>query len=109
MVIHDKEQEQRWVERRHKQNDKKELTISPTSCRLSVVAIQSLACIALLLVVFLLRVAGGSAYTGLQQRFSDALAGNELMAVWMQRWDTGVIAAIDDVKQDDFTSELSLE
>ena len=109
MVIHDREQEQQWVEKRRELSRTEESSAPQTPLRFSVMAIQSLACVVLLVAVLLFRVAGGSAYAGLRQRFSDALAGNELMAVWMRWWDEAPTPTGSGVKQDDFTHSEALE
>lgn len=109
MVIHDSEQQQQWVEKRREQSEKKQVVVAKPPRRWSVVAVQSLACVALLVAVILLRVAGGPAYAGLQQRFYDALADNELVSVWMKWWDAELFDAETDVKPDNFTSTQPLE
>lgn len=109
MVIHDSEQQQQWEEKRREQSEKKQTVSAKPPRRLSVIAVQSLACAVLLLAAVLLRVAGGPAYAGLQQRFYDALAGNELVSVWMKLWDPEPFDAELDVKSDDFTSAQPLE
>ena len=104
MVIHNPEQEQKWLQTPPKQPKKKQRIKQPR--QLSVLAVQSLACVVIVLVVLLFRVAGGTAYSKLQQGFADAMARNELMAVMMRWWDgdPAEMAASDDVKDDDFTS-----
>lgn len=109
MVIHDSEQQQQWEEKRREQSEKKQIMVAKRSRRLSVIAVQSLACAVLLLAAVLLRVAGGPAYAGLQQRFYDALAGNELVSVWMKLWDPEPFGTEESVKSDGFTPGQSLE
>lgn len=110
MVIHDTEKKAQWVEQRHRQpKPPKEKKAHP----LSLLAIQSLACTVILLVALLFRVAGGTAYTQLQQGFTRALAGNELMTVLMRWWDkdsgaTPQIGEEGDVKEESFTSPSAL-
>lgn len=85
MVIHDREQEQKWAQEQQAYTDKKPK--NKLTRRWSLLAVQSLICTAIVLVALLFRIAGGTAYTRLQQGFSDALAENELMAVFMRWWD----------------------
>ena len=103
MVIHNPEQEQKWMQTPPPQSKKKQRIQQPRW--LPVLAVQCSACIVIVLVVLLFRVAGGTAYTKLQQGFADAMARNELMAVVMRWWDgdPAEIAASDDVKDNDFT------
>lgn len=109
MVIHDKEQEQQWAQKRQEQSRKETLSSRKPPRRLSVVAVQSLACIALILVGLLFRVAGGEAYTQLQHRFADALADNELMSALMQLWDPDPTEGLEDVKWESFTESQPAE
>ncbi len=112
MVIHDREQEQQWAQQqqtRSRQTSKKKQRL-PRS--LSVLTVQSLACTVILLMALLFRVAGGAAYTQLQQGFADALAGNELMAVLMRWWDGDPAESVplpeeEGVKEGDFTPSSS--
>lgn len=113
MVIHDHEREQQWAaeqQTRSKQKNKRE---KRPPRRLSLLAVQSLACAIILVVVLLFRVAGGTAYTQLRQGFADALAGNELMTVLMRWWDgdpteSAPLAEEEDVKDGSFTSSSAL-
>ncbi len=87
MVIHDPQQQQQWSQEQQMRSRAKATSKSKQPRRLSLVAVQCLACGVILLVAMLFRVAGGTAYTQLQQRFADALTGNELMVVLMRWWD----------------------
>lgn len=87
MVIHDPQQQQQWAQERQTRSRVKASSKPKQPRRLSLVAVQCLACGVILLVALLFRVAGGTAYMQLQQRFEDALAGNELMTVLMRWWD----------------------
>ena len=87
MVIHDPQQQQQWAQAQQTRSRAKTPSKSKQPRRLSLVAVQCLACGVILVVALLFRVAGGSAYIQLQQRFEEALAGNELMTVLMQWWD----------------------
>ena len=87
MVIHDPQQQQQWAQEQQMRSRVKVTSKSKQPRRLSLVAVQCLACGVILLVALLFRVAGGSAYIQLQQRFEDALTGNELMTVLMRWWD----------------------
>lgn len=108
MVIHDREQQQRWaerqaVERQHRQHKEREPR------RASVVAVQCSVCVSALLLALVLRLAGGEAYARLQQGFETALNSNEWMAAVMRLWDdepteSDVFASDDGVKEDGFTS-----
>lgn len=103
MVIHNPEQEQKWLQISPPQAKTEPLSKSPR--RFSVLAVQCLACALIVVVVLLFRVAGGSAYTQLQRKFSDAMAGNELMAVIMRWWDDDPVdlATKEGVKDESFT------
>ena len=109
MVVHDHEQEQKWMQKQR--NTPREKTQNHTSPRrLSLVAVQCLACAIVLLIVLLFRVAGGTAYSKLQQGFSDALSRNELMAVLMRLWDADAVGdeevlLLDGVNGEDFTPD----
>ena len=107
MVIHDREQEQKWVQEQQVQHARKERKSKPPR-RWSLLAVQSLICTVLVLVALLFRVAGGTSYTKLQQGFSDALVGNELMAVFMRLWDGDPteIEWEEDVKGETFASSI---
>lgn len=83
MVIHDENRIQIWTQ----EKEECEKTIKEHSFRFSVVAIQSIACCVIVLVVLLLRVAGGDAYEALKGYFQQALARNELATVLSQIWD----------------------
>ena len=104
MVIHNPEQEQKWMQTLPPPPQKKHHLKQPR--RLSVLAVQCVVCVVIVLVALLFRVAGGTAYTKLQQGFADAMARNELMAVVMRWWDgdPAEIVDSDDVKDDRFTS-----
>ena len=54
---------------------------------ISVFAVQSVACGVIVLMVLLLKVAGGSAYESLQTRFRQALVRNEWVSALAQLWD----------------------
>lgn len=113
MVIHDREKEEQWAEQRRRQSREKSKPTEKTARPLSVIAVQSLACTVILLLALLFRVAGGAAYTQLQQGFVDSLAGNELMAALMRWWDgdPSEMASLpeeEDVKENSFTSSSAL-
>ncbi len=104
MVIHDREHQQQWVQQRVKQEENKKKTVKRIR-RWSVLGVQSLACAALLLLAFLLKLAGGGAYEELKQSFRGALEKNQLMAVL-----SGLFEETEsDVKEPDFTEEQAQE
>ena len=80
MVVHDREYQQRWTEQRAEQEQKRKKRVR-RSRRWSVLGVQSLACVAVLLLAFVLKMAGGGAYEELKRSFHSALAENQLMAV----------------------------
>lgn len=105
MVIHDETRIQSWVEeKKEKQNER----VRP-ALHLSVVAVQSVACGVLLLLVLLLRVAGGGAYEPLRKQFRHALSRNELMTslsdIWKDRPLEHSTTEDAPVKFDGFTNE----
>lgn len=99
MVVHDQERQQQWAQQREAREEKKQKTAKRTR-RWSVLGVQSLACVAVLLLVLLLKLAGGGAYEQLRQRFRGALEENRLMAVL-----SGLFEEKNDVKELDFTEE----
>lgn len=100
MVVHDREMQQQWVQQRAAQEEKKKKKVKRTR-RWSVLGVQSLACLALLLIAFLMKLAGGGAYEELKEGFRSALAENQLMAVLSGLFEEEET----DVKELDFTSE----
>lgn len=111
MVVHDREAQKRWSEQRVMRETRKEKSAS-RSRRWSVVGLQSLACVAIVLLVFMFKLAGGSAYERLKQSFWGALEQNRLMAVFSDLWGeekTAESSEDDGVKEDDFTSEKNWE
>ena len=100
MVVHDRESQQHWAEQRVAREEKKKKEKVRTR-RWSMLGVQSLACVALLFLAFLLKLAGGSAYEELKQGFRGALEKNQLMAVL-----SGLFEEQEgDVKYADFTIE----
>jgi hypothetical protein len=111
MVVHDHEQEQKWIQKR-KNTPSKEKVMGKSPRRISVVAVQCLACTIVVLIALLFRVAGGPAYSKLQRGFADALAGNELMAVLMRLWDEppapeDILPEMEGVNGEAFTSSTA--
>ena len=108
MVIHDETRVQVWAQEQEQQKQKRE---KPRQrMHLSVWAVQSIACCVVLLVVLLLRVAGGEAYASLRQRFQQALARNEWATALSLIWDDNPLEmgeTADDrgVKVTDLTAE----
>lgn len=87
MVVHNRENQQQWAEQRAAQEQKKRRVAARTG-GWSVLGVQSLACVAILLLVFVLKLAGGGAYEQLKQSFREALSKNQLMSVLSGLWDT---------------------
>lgn len=87
MVVHDREREQAWILQRQTRSREKNRHTFKRTKRVSVLAMQSVVCVVVLLMALLFRVAGGEAYTRLQEGFSNALEGNELMVAILQLWD----------------------
>jgi len=112
MVIHDREREEQWTVQRQARQKAKKSDTKKASRPISVLGVQSLACGVILLVVLLFRIAGGNAYTQLQQSFSEAMAGNELMAVFMRLLDEEPLASSslseEAVKDESLTPSSSL-
>ena len=100
MVVHNPEHQQQWAQQRVKQRERAQKR-KKKKLRWSVVGVQSLACVALLLLVFVLKLAGGNAYEGLKQRFHDALIDNRLMTALFRLFEEDE----NNVKDVDFTSE----
>lgn len=80
-----------------------------------VVAVQSFACVVVLLLALLLRGAGGEAYTQLCESFRESLMRNDLLATLASLWDgdpaadlTGQLAAENDAAQGTVESEAIL-
>ena len=112
MVVHDVTRVQAWAEAREVQQTDGETTkrFLPS---LSVVAVQSVACGVVVLLVLFLRMAGGDAYAVLQQRFHQALARNEWVSALVLWWDGDPLEKVEDsalksenesVKADTFTA-----
>ena len=108
MVIHDETRMQVWAQEQEKQQqpqNERRFTL-----RLSVVAVQSIACCVAVLLVLLLRVAGGEPYQALRRRFQQALARNEWATAVSQIWGDRPLEQVEnqaktDVKADGFTPE----
>lgn len=61
-----------------------------------VLAVQCLACAVALLLVLLLRTAGGAAYTQLRESFHQSLTRNDLLATLARLWDGDPVQAVSD-------------
>ena len=82
MVVHDENRIQTWIQEKEvRENVGKEHAL-----HWSVVAVQSVACCVIVLLVLLLRVAGGDAYESLRGYYRQAIARNELATVLSQIW-----------------------
>ncbi|MBE6806890.1 MAG: hypothetical protein E7527_02585 [Ruminococcaceae bacterium] len=104
MVVHDRDAEQRWTQQRVMQEEKKKKGV--LRCRRwSVLGVQSLACVAVLLLVFVLKLAGGGAYEELKQSFRGALEENQLMTVLSGLFEEEEV----DVKEHSFTTQETPE
>lgn len=105
MVVHDETQMQEWAQ------DREETTMKKTPARrLSVLAVQSIACGVIILLALLLRMAGGEAYASLRGHFQQALARNEWVTALAVLWDGNPLDKEEDVfvsydKEKAFTSE----
>lgn len=86
MVIHDQSQQEAWATARAESREEKKQEKKPRR-GLSVVAVQSIACVVVLLLALLLRTAGGEAYEQLRDSFRKGLMGNELLATLARWWD----------------------
>ena len=110
MVVHDESQVQAWAqEREEKRQARTKKEILPR--RLSVLAVQSVACCVTVMLALLLRMAGGEAYTALRQSFYHALERNEWVTVWALMWDGDPLENMrkSNVKDIDFTKGESLQ
>lgn len=107
MVIHDESRMQIWIEEQEKQQQPPEAR-PKRSVRLSVVAVQSIACCVAVLLVLLLRVAGGESYGVVRRQFQQMLARNEWATAVAWLWQDRPLEMVektveDDVKVDGFT------
>lgn len=111
MVVHDATRVQAWTEAREEQQKKEKKRPIPP---LSVVAVQSIACLVLVLSALLLRLVGGEAYKVVRDRFHRALARNEWVSALVLLWDGDPLEKGEDVasstpdsgvKEDDFTAD----
>lgn len=111
MVVHDATRLQAWTEAREEQHKKEKRKPIPP---LSVVAVQSVACVVLVLSALLLRLVGGDAYAAVRDRFHRALARNEWVSALVLAWDGDPLERAEedaetppesDVKEETFTSD----
>lgn len=103
MVVHDEARVQAWAQTREKKKERE--TRHPT-WHLSVLAVQSIACCVVVLVVLLFRMAGGEAYQSLRRSFQQGLARNEWVSSVAQMWDGDPIEKVkEDVNRETFTGE----
>lgn len=102
MVVHDEARVQAWAQTR----EKKERETRHPTWHLSVLAVQSIACCVVVLVVLLFRMAGGEAYQSLRRSFQQGLARNEWVSSVAQMWDGDPIEKVkEDVNRETFTGE----
>ena len=109
MVIHDESRMQTWIEEQEKRRQPPAERPKGTR-RLSVVAVQSIACCVLVLLALLLRLAGGESYDVARRQFQQALARNEWATAVAQLWQDHPLeqvenTVVEDVKADDFTEK----
>lgn len=109
MVIHEREQQERWTERQISERQRRPKREREPR-RVSVLAVQCLVCVTAVLLALVFRMAGGEAYVQLQQSFVSALNGNEWMAAVMRLWDdepseSDIFASKEGVKDENFTSD----
>ena len=102
MVVHDENHMQAWQQEKQQRERKK------PRFRLSVMAVQCIACCVVVLLVLLLRVAGGEAYGSLRQYFQRALVRNEWATAVALLWgdnplQNGQTTSEDNVQVDSFT------
>lgn len=107
MVVHDESRTQALLQAREEQLQKKN---ERPPWRLSVVAVQSIACCVVVLLAMLLRVAGGDAYQSVRQKFHRALSRNEWVSALALLWDGNPLdeaekVVITDGKEEGFTAE----
>ena len=100
MVVHDRERVEEWAIKQRMHNDTKPTLSRNSPRKLTVIGVQCLACGVVVLLALFLRMAGGTVYTQLQKEFAEALAGNELMTVFMRLWDDGVDDILFDAEDD---------
>lgn len=89
MVIHDRAQTEQWAQMKMEQEQQRPVKEPKQRHHSiwSVVAVQSLACIALLLFALLFRLVGGDTYEDLRNGFHEALEKNELITALSRLWD----------------------
>ena len=109
MVIHDENRMQAWVEEQEKRQQPPAEQPKRT-IHLSVVAVQSIACCVAVLLVLLLRVAGGESYGAVRRQFLQMLARNEWATAVAQFWQDRPLEqteniVVEDVKASNFTAE----
>ena len=110
MVVHDENRVQTWMQEKEEREKAENQKATMRTWHFSVLAVQSIACCVIVLVVLLLRVAGGDAYASLRGYFRQALARNELATVLSQVWGDEPLkhaetAGDKSVKQENFTPE----
>lgn len=106
MVVHDENRMQIWQQEKEKQQRERK---NPRF-RLSVIAVQCIACCVVVLLVLLLRVAGGEAYGSLRQYFQRALVRNEWATAVALLWGDDPLqnsqtTSESNMKADSFTGE----
>lgn len=95
MVKHDIQAAMARAEQRAQEQPKPpEKEKSPSSGGWSVLAVQSIACVVILLLVLLARVAGGSAYEQLREGYFDGMMSNDLLAALTRLWDGDPLEAL---------------
>ena len=105
MVVHDEVRIQEWTQAREEKQEKEK---RQSTFRVSVLAVQSIACCVALLLALLLRMAGGEAYQSLRRSFQKGLVRNEWVTSMALLWDGDSIEKATkeentDVKEETFT------
>lgn len=111
MVIHDESRAQLWIQAREEEQQKAKIR---PPWRLSVIAVQSIACCAAVLLTMLLRVAGGEAYQSIREKFYRALSRNEWVSALTYFWDDQPLekieeTVVDNDKEENFTERESAQ
>lgn len=76
------------------QAEKGKSNLRRTGSGWQVVAVQSIACVVILLLALLMRTAGGSAYEQLRKSFNDSMMSNDLLATLAVLWDGDPLDAL---------------
>ena len=94
MVKHDVQAAMARAEQRAQEKPKPPEQEKTSAGGWTVLAVQSIACVVILLLALLARVAGGEAYEQLRHGFADSLASNDLVAALTRLWDGDPLEAL---------------